>query len=303
MSELTPAPVCLFVYSRPTETERTLRALAENHLASQTHLHVFSDAPKSDQVEATVAQVRKLIKTIKGFHSVTIHESTSNKGLATSIIEGVTKILQSSDRVIVLEDDLVTSPNFLDFMNQGINWYEYDKTCHSICGFTHPLPSLNPMSSDSYIGVRSSSWGWATWRDRWTDVDWSRGKVYKALLDTNLMNELKKGGVDMPRMLRRQRDGEIDSWAIRWCLHQTIHQQYAVFPTVSKVLNIGFGSGATHTKYAPGIPVQIDQGDLRRFKFESNPKFDPILLNEFKQLYSIKNRLLNKLKQVVLNAI
>ena len=101
-----------------------------------------------------------------------IYESPYNKGLACSIIDGVTKIVNDYEKIIVLEDDLITTPNFLNFMNQALHFYITDATIFSISGYTLNLPSLPSYSKDFYLGYRGSSWGWGTWKDRWDEVDW-----------------------------------------------------------------------------------------------------------------------------------
>jgi hypothetical protein len=297
------APLCLFVYSRPNETLKTLEALASNYLAEQTELHIFSDAANSKSTEYDVSCVREIIRNTEGFKSIHIYESTTNKGLAKSIIDGVSYILESNESVIVVEDDLISSRNFLDFMNQGLNHYFEDSNCMSICGFTYNYPSIKNMKSDMYISVRSSSWGWATWRDRWMSVDWSKEFVCKSVNNKNVMNKLKLGGSDMPSMLRRQYKGRIDSWAIRWCLHQSIYNKYSVFPVKSKIINIGFGSKATNTKYIHNESLVFDEGVKRKFILENEPMYNECILKENMRMYSLYYRILNKMKRFIINKI
>src|SRR5690348_17752623 len=107
------APIALFVYNRPEHTRRTVEALRHNRLAGHSRLDVFADGPKVPG-DANVAAVRAYIRGIDGFASVSIHEREANAGLARSIIDGVTRVCEECDRVIVLEDDMVTTPWFLD---------------------------------------------------------------------------------------------------------------------------------------------------------------------------------------------
>ncbi len=121
---MTCAPVALFVYNRPDHTRQTIEALLANPLANQTPLHVFSDAPRNESASLAVAEVRSYIRSIAGFKSVTIIERETNFGLARSIIDGVTALSEECGRVIVMEDDLITSPHFLSYMNDALTHYE-----------------------------------------------------------------------------------------------------------------------------------------------------------------------------------
>ena len=167
------APICFFVYKRLDETKQALEALQKNSLAKDSDLIIFSDGFKNESDREKVNAVREYIQTVSGFKSVTINSSEQNKGLATSIIDGVTKIITDRGKVIVLEDDLVVAPNFLQFMNQALFFYSEVKSVFSISGYTMNLSGLEDYEYDYYVGYRASSWGWATWEDRWMDVQWT----------------------------------------------------------------------------------------------------------------------------------
>ena len=165
------APIALFVYSRPWHTQQTIEALQKNVLASESDLFIFSDAPKNPEVDATVQEVREYIKTVDGFKSVSIVERDENFGLANSIIDGSTKIINNYGRTIVLEDDLIVSIDFLEYMNEALNRYEINKNIWSITGYSPNIENIN-SSKDLYLSPRGSSWSWATWKDRWDIIDW-----------------------------------------------------------------------------------------------------------------------------------
>lgn len=293
--DTTLAPICLFTYNRLFETKQTVKALQQNYLAPESELFIFSDGPKNENAKSKIDEVRAFLKTIDGFKKVTIFEAKKNKGLANSIIDGVTQIIQQYGKVIVLEDDLVTSPNFLDFMNQALDFYKSNAKIFSISGFTLGLPSLKQMNSDYYLGYRASSWGWATWLDRWTNVDWMV-KDYDSFLKNNTAKlKLNRGGSDMSSMLKNQMSGKIDSWAIRWCYDQSKKDMLTVFPTSSKVESIGFGANATHTKNTSRFDTILDTSLKTNFSFDNAIKINPKLAKEFKAVFSFKNRAKDKL--------
>jgi hypothetical protein len=288
------APVCLFTYNRKEETEHTINALKRNHLSKQTKLFIFSDGPRTKKDKAKVKLVRDYLHTIEGFKSVHIFEANTNKGLAQSIISGVNQIIYEHGMVIVLEDDLITSPNFLDFMNQALGLYQGTNNIFSISGYSMDLPSLRKYPKDYYLGYRASSWGWGTWKEQWDKVEWNVADYETEKWNIPEQIRFMRGGSDLPRMLWKQMNGKIDSWAVRWCYDQFKRDMYTVFPSISKVKSIGFGEDATHTKKTNRFDATLDGGEQRDFKFEAEPRIDKNLVKEFRNKFSFKNRFLEK---------
>lgn len=294
------APILLFTYKKVAPVKQAIAALENNTLANESRLIIFSDGPKNTDDEEQVNEVRKFIKSIKGFKSVEINESAINKGLAKSIIEGVSEIINEEGKAIVLEDDLITSPNFLSFMNQALNEFELNNKVHSISGYTMPINLPKNYIYDSYFTKRASSWGWATWKDRWQAVDW-KIKDYPAFKNNwRLRREFNAMGSDMSSMLSKQMKGQISSWAIRWCYDQFKKNQLTVFPIISKISNIGFGDGATHTKSDDNrFWTNLDKGEKTNFNLDPHPRLDPFFIKQFKSKYSLKTRAFYKLNNLL----
>jgi len=239
------APIVLFTYRRIPN--KSIESLLINNLSKECELIIYSDGYKSNVDKSDVLEVRKYLKTIDGFKSVTIVESEKNKGLAKSIISGVTEIINKYEKVIVLEDDLIVSTDFLEYMNTALNFYENDQNIWSISGYGPKLPCLENYKNDLYLSPRGSSWGWATWKDRWSSVDWEVEDFDKLKHDKQMRKEFELGGDDMYKMLELQMLGKIDSWAIRWCFSQFIQNKYSVYPVKSKIINDGFNDAkGTH---------------------------------------------------------
>ncbi len=292
------APICLFVYSRPDETKRTVDSLLKNSLVAESNLYIFSDGEKTAKDHDNVIDVRKYIHSIKGFASVTIYESKMNKGLANSIISGVTQVINESGKVIVLEDDLILSSNFLCFMNEALNFYENKKRVLNISGYAFDLKYPANYQYDVAFSCRFASWGWAIWKDRWEKIDWEV-KDYGSF-SGNILGKLKfsRGGSDLNRMLRRQMKGKIDSWAIRFDYHHYKYDLLDVFPTTSKVIYNGFSSGATHTnKKCDTYDTVLDNSERCSFLFSDNLKSEKEIAKQFYGHYSITTRLKDKLTQ------
>jgi len=239
------APVALFVYTRPDYTKQTVEALAANTLATDTPLHIFSDAPKSDAAYQSVEAVRSYIRTITGFKSVTIVERDTNFGLARSIIDGVTSLCEQYGRVIVVEDDLITSSRFLSYMNDALAFYEHDALVMQISGHIANVPEFSKRAEGLFVPF-ITSWGWGTWNRAWKQFD-PTGRGWEQIRDDSVLRKRfnLNDHFDYATMLQMQLDGKIDSWAIRWYLSVFMKGGLALFPPRSFVRNIGFASG-TH---------------------------------------------------------
>lgn len=288
------APICFFTYNRLEETEKTVVALQNNFLAKHSDLFIFSDGWKNDAGENEVIKVRKFLRQIKGFENIKIFESKINKGLASSIIYGVTKILKDYDKVIVLEDDLITTPNFLDFMNQALLFYKNDFKIQSISGYSLKIANKE-RGSDVYFQDRAHSWSWGTWNDRWSHEIFDKAKIRanttKSVLDNFKMN----CGQDISQMLLDSLSGKINSWYVRWAFNHFLTNRYAVYPYYSKVENIGFNEHGTHCKNINVFLTEKDKchrTDFKFINFSKNISVKKDFLRYFSFWYKFKYRLL-----------
>lgn len=244
------APIALFVYNRPWHTVQTLNALMKNDLALESMLYIYSDGPKENASEESlnkIAAVRKVVRNIKWCKEVNIIESPKNKGLATSIKTGVSEIIKKHGQVIVLEDDLVTSPSFLNYMNNALSYYKDRQTVFSISAHCLPPTLLkipDDYEYDVFVSLRNSSWGWATWRNRWEQIDW-KVSHYEILSNNEYMKEaFNRGGDDVFELLKLQKSRKLDIWAIQFTFAHFVNHAVSIVPTISYVDNIGLdGSG------------------------------------------------------------
>jgi hypothetical protein len=288
------APIVLCVYDRIDTLRLTIDALKKNIGANESFLYIFSDGYKSEIDMMNVIKVREFISCITGFQRVEINIRHENMGLARSVIDGVSSVLQLHGNAIVLEDDLVTSTNFLSFMNKALNYFEGNKNVFSISGYSPPITT--PFPRDIYFTKRASSWGWATWEDRWTQVDWEVCDYDAFRNDRRKQREFNRMGSDMSKMLKAQMTGRINSWAIRWTYWQFKQDTYSVFPIVSKVNNIGTSSTATNTRDSfSRFSTTFDRTGKLEFLFGETPKLEPRYLSSFLKPNSFSNRLKYKL--------
>lgn len=238
------APIALFVYNRVDHLRKSVEALRFNDLADSSILYIFSDAAKSDLDEHSVKLVREYIKTIKGFDRIIIIEQAENLGLSRSIISGVTLLCREHGRVIVLEDDIVTSQYFLTYMNDALNMYQNDQKVMSIHGYKFPI---DYELSETFFLKGANSWGWATWGNKWSYFEQDGMILLKMIQDKNLSHEFDVDGTcNYTDMLRDQVLGKNDSWAIRWRASVFLNDGLTLFPVASHALNIGHDLTGVH---------------------------------------------------------
>lgn len=238
------APIIIFTYRR--KIDLLIESLLKNELSRESELYIFSDGYKNTMDKKDVLAVRDNLKIIHGFKKITIEESTKNHGLANSVINGVTSIINKYDNVIVLEDDLIIAENFLHYMNEALNFYKNSNDIWSISGYTPNLKCLKNYDKDIYLSLRASSWGWATWKNRWSKIDWAIQDWDTFSRDKKAIKVFNRGGNDLFKMLEVQMLGKIDSWAVRWCYNQFRYNTFTVYPKESKLINIGFDDKGTH---------------------------------------------------------
>lgn len=246
------APIVVFSYNRLDHIKRLIDSLSKNSLAKESLLFVFSDAAKNQENVEKVAEVRKYLSQLKNwqiFRSVTIHYAEKNMGLANSVISGVTEVIHRYRKVIVLEDDLVVSSFFLDFMNQSLDKYESEKKVFSVSGFSRNIEYFHQLDLDMYFSCRAQSWSWGTWCDRWDSVDWNIKDYNSFKYNFAERRAFNAGGNDMSSMLDRQQCGKINSWAIRFCYAQFKRNGCTVQPLKTLVQNDGQDGSGTNCNY------------------------------------------------------
>ena len=298
------APIVLFTYNRIEPLKKTVECLQKCDLSLESELFIFSDAAKNASDEEAVKQVRNFISGIRGFKAIYITKSLKNKGLANSIIDGVSNIINQFGKAIVLEDDLLVSSNFLNYMNRALDFYELDQNVFSVSGFIFDIKIPDDYAYDVFFTKRNCSWGWAMWKDRWNEIDWEI-KDFDTFVNSHKQHRaFNRIGSDLTQSLIRQKNGKINSWAIRCCYHQFKKNTYTVYPTMSKVTNIGFGTDATHTKqYFNRYFTTLENPVKNQFSFPPYASESKMLLKQFTQKYSILIRtyyfVLNKVFKLI----
>jgi len=252
------APVILFVYNRPEHTSRVLRALEKNELAGHTEVFILSDGPKESADAETIAQIKRVREIISGkfiFKNTVVIESKINKGLALSVTEGVSQIIDTYEKVIVLEDDHLTSPHFLQFMNDGLRVYEKDNNVACITGYTYPVKGKLPQT---FFLKGADCWGWATWNRAWNIFEKDGRRLLNQLEYKSLTKEFDfDNSYPYTQMLRDQIVGENNSWAILWYASAFLREMYCLYPGISLVKNIGMDGTGVHSENSGKWDVEL----------------------------------------------
>jgi hypothetical protein len=300
------APIVLFVYNRPDHTRKTVEALSKNLLASESELFVYSDYPKDTAATDRVEEVRAYIKTIQGFKSVTIAERDKNWGLAASIIDGVTNVVNKYGKVIVLEDDIVTSPYFLTFMNDALDFYADKPEVWHVSGFTYP--HIKGVK-DAFFWRSMNCWGWATWKNRWCYFE----KVPEKLIATFSKRDIYRfniyGADDMWGQVLANQTGKINSWAIFWEAVIFQHNGLCLDPAVSFVRNIGLDGTGVHCGITSSYSSDVlcnKKICFNEIKIRENRKAVRAIMRFYNREHGKKNvvnRIIGKAKYIVKKSI
>jgi Glycosyl transferase family 2 len=250
------APLALFAFNRPKHLAHTIAALRSNALAEETPVFVFCDGARHPGEAEQVRQVREIAKSMTGFLSLTVIEREHNLGLANSIIDGVSHLCAEYGSVIVLEDDLLTSPDFLQFMNQGLALYADDDRVASIHGYSYPID--NKDAPQSYFLRGADCWGWSTWARAWKHFEADGKKLLSELEQQNLGYRFDyDGNSSFIEMLRNQINGKNNSWAIRWHASAYLLDMLTLYPRQSLVVNFGFDDSGTHCSAVDHYATQL----------------------------------------------
>lgn len=298
MNEL--APIVLFVYNRPEHTKRTLKALQVNTLASDSELFICSDASKGDDSSTQVHEVRELIKNVSGFKSVTVIKQEKNQGLANSIINGVTDIVNKYGKIIVLEDDLVTSPYFLTFMNNALNFYEHEKKVWHISGWNYPINKDG--LGDTFFWRVMNCWGWATWQDRWQYFEKNTDQLIDDFTPEKINDFNLDGAEKFWGQVLANKEGKINTWAIYWYACIFNNNGSCLNPTQTFVNNIGLDGSGIHCGENNSYVSTLNMNS--RLFFSTNAKESQVALERIKLFYKkmktpLVIRAINKVTRII----
>ena len=263
------APIALFAYNRADKLEQVIEYLKANQFADQSFLYVFCDGPKNDKDTEKVKKVHRVVDNITGLKEVIIQKSNVNIGCADSIIGGIDKVLEEHETIIIVEDDHLTSPYFLAYINDRLNLYKDDLNVASICGWAYPIDDL----PETYFLKYTDPWGWGTWKRAWQYFEHDTKKLLNNIFQLNLKDEFNRLYPDDRRtgLLTHQINGIVDTWDIRWDASIFLRNMYTLHPGKSLVKNIGLDGTGTHKdNYVDTTTLNKSPIKVKRIKIEES---------------------------------
>lgn len=276
------SPIAIFAYNRLHHLQKTVFALLKNPESSFTDLFIFSDFPKLEKDKLNVKSVRAFLTEIKGFKSVTIFERTKNLGLAKSIIDGVNEVFQKFESIIVLEDDIIPSPFFLKYMNDGLKMYDDVNKVGCIHAYTYPGSVSLP---ETFFLRGADCWGWGTWKSSWKLFEENGQLLLDKLINSNLCNLFDlESHAPFSQILLDQINGEVDSWAIRWHASLFLANKFCLHPGKSLVRNIGLDASGSNCPETDAYNVKLTERPIRVLK--NKIEESAVGLNNLKRFFS-----------------
>jgi len=266
--EMALAPIVLFVYNRPWHTQQTLDALSKNELASKSKLYIYSDGPQENAAEEQfqkIKEVRSLIRKRKWCGEVEVIEHEKNLGLAGSIISGVTEVVNESGQIIVLEDDIISSSYFLNYMNDALALYDGCEQVACISAYIYPVRKELP---ETFFMRGADCWGWATWQRAWNTFEEDGAKLLQTIRENGFQSAFDFGDAyPFTQMLEDLTEAKNDSWAIRWYASSFLKEMYCLYPGRSLVQNIGIDGSGIHSHVSDKLDTKMSSSGITVNKF------------------------------------
>jgi hypothetical protein len=260
------APIALFVYNRPDHTRRTISYLQQNLLAEESRLFIFCDAAKTDADKAKVEQVRQQVDNVSGFKSVKVILRDHNLGLAESIISGVTQLVYEYGKVIVFEDDLLSSPYTLQYFNDALTKYANQEQVMHIGAYMYNLP--DKALPETFFYRAATSWGWATWAGAWKNFEPDVDTLINQFDTLKIARFSIEGKMNFWKQIEQFKAGKNNSWAIRWYASIFLKNGLTLNPSQSLIQNIGHDGTGVHSNNEDIYHVQMARKQVTQFPDE-----------------------------------
>ena len=305
--------VVIFAYNRPANFSKLLDSIIESENSKEFEYFIYIDGPKANENLEVIREVCKLADSFKdkvGESKVSIISRSANIGLAQSVIQGVTEVFKNKSKAIILEDDLILSKKSLIYFSRALDIYVNEPKVGAICGYV-PF-ELHSQESTFFLN-EASSWGWATWSDRWKEANWNSKYLYEEIINSNKVYEFDSlGTYPFTEMLSLQNNQKIDSWAIRWQANLFLDNKLCLYPKESLINNLGFRGVGTHGTKDRRYEVKVCQDfdvNIQPIVIEENSEARAALSNFYFRLNSNSGtrsriiKLLVKVKRMLNNLL
>lgn len=292
----------VFCYKRAGKLKTCIEALLQNPECKDMDIVFFSDGYKGENDKKGVLETRDYIDSITGFRNVIKKYREVNYSTGPNFKDGLNYLCTNYDEFIVVEDDLVVSPNYIKYLSDALSYYREDKSVFCVTAFVYPVEAAG-YDYDTIVYQRFCSYGWAGWSDRFADVIWDEAKLNE-MLDKRpgFKNRLNAEGYDLVRMLKKQIAGKISTWDVQLQVHVAENHLKVIYPRLSKVNNIGFDNESTNTFGVNWMETPVDPGDQRDFHFCKANLIMPSLQKQIKKPFSlpqlVKRKLINETMRI-----
>jgi glycosyltransferase involved in cell wall biosynthesis len=286
----------VFCYNRAAKLRTCIEALLKNPECASMDIVFFSDGYKKEADKQGILEVRAYIDSLTGFRNVIKHYRDRNYSTGPNFQTGLTFLSENYDEFIVVEDDLVVAPNYIKYLLDGLDFYRKDKSVFCITAYVFPIKKDKSYPYDTIVYKRFCSYGWAGWAHRFKTVIWDKDEL-QHMMDTSpgFKKRMNAEGYDLVRMLKKQISGVISTWDVQLQAHVAENRLKVIYPTLSKVSNIGFDEESTNTYGINYLITPIDKGVKRTFSYCKGDYIVPELQAQIKKPYGLKALVTRKL--------
>jgi len=279
--------IAIFCYKRAAKLRISVEALLRNPECASMEVIFFCDGFKGESDKKAVLETRAYIDSITGFKQVHKHYRETNLSTGPNFVSALGYLCSHFDRFLVVEDDIVVTPNFLKFTLDALDFYENERSVFCVSGFCYPV-SKGDYPYDSMVFGRFCSYGWASWSNRVKDVVFEKSKLKTMMMTSpGFKRRLNSEGHDLYRMLKKQLSGVISTWDIQMQVHVSENRLKVIYPLVSKTKNIGFDNESTNTFGVDFTITPQDSGEKRDFVFCDAQLVVPRLQRQMKKPFSL----------------
>ncbi|HEX8462242.1 MAG TPA: hypothetical protein VF623_12465 [Segetibacter sp.] len=290
----------VFCYKRAAKLKASMEALLANPECATMDVVFFCDGHKGEKDYHGVMETRAYIDSLTGFRNIYKHYRERNISTGPNFKQGITWLCDNYDQFIVVEDDLVVTPNYVSYLLQGLDFYRQEKSVFCVTAFCFPIGVKN-YAYDTIIHNRFCSYGWASWSDRVKHVKWDKDQLTDMVNNSpGFKDRLNEQGRDLFRMVKKQISGEISTWDIQMQVHVSENRLKVVYPIISKGHNIGFDNESTNTFGIDYLKTTLDEGTKRTFNFCPVNVIELSLQRKLKKPYSLPSLAYRKIINTVI---
>lgn len=277
----------VFCYKRAAKLKASMEALLQNPECANLEVIFFADGYKGEKDKQGVLETRAYIDTLTGFKNIHKHYRDKNFSTGPNFHTGLSYLSNNYDRFIIVEDDLVVTPNYIKYLLDGLDFYKNEKSVFCVTGFCFPL-KINNYPYDSIVANRFCSYGWASWANRVKNVVWDKEGLQNIIKTSpDFKSRLNKEGMDLYRMVEKEINGTISTWDIQMQVYVSENRLKVIYPIISKGTNIGFDNESTNTFGIDYLQTPQDPGIKREFKFCGVDLIEPSLQKQLRKPYSL----------------